>query len=229
MARHSCFKDLAGKQFGNWTPIYYCPTKDRNAAAGWHCRCKCGTERFVSRSRLLRGTSKSCGCLRSPYGASVIRHGASCNSNTSIRRRSPEYSSWVAMKTRCYNPNIPCYDRYGGRGIIVCDAWLTNFPQFLADMGPSPGPGFSIERVDNNGPYSKENCVWADYTTQANNRHNCIKVTFNGKTQSIPRWAKELGLNAETIRSRLYVGWSVEEALTTPPRPTYDRSHLKRR
>jgi hypothetical protein len=84
--------------------------------------------------------------------------------------RSPEYQSWLAMKARCSNPNNSGFEYYGGRGISVCEEWSKNFLAFFADVGPRPGPGFSLDRIDVNGSYAPGNVRWADGKQQIQNR-----------------------------------------------------------
>lgn len=128
----------------------------------------------------------------------------------------PEYATWVGMLQRCTNPKNPRYYRYGGRGIKVCDEWWNSFENFYEDMGAKPGPNYSIERKDNNGDYCKENCVWATKLEQANNMSTNNLITYQGKTQTIAQWARELKQSASLISNRLCHGWDVERALTTP-------------
>src|SRR5688572_5961440 len=85
--------------------------------------------------------------------------------------RTPEYHSWVSMKTRCYNPNCNRYERYGGRGIVVCERWRTSFVNFLADLGLRPSPKHSLDRIDSNGNYEPGNVRWATDAEQQNNRN----------------------------------------------------------
>lgn len=121
------------------------------------------------------------------------------------------------MIARCYNPNVEKYPDYGGRGIVVCDRWRGEggFELFLEDMGGRP-VGASIERIDNDGPYSPENCRWATQMEQCNNRRSNRTLTFRGRSQTVSQWAREVGLNRGTLNERLELGWSVSDALTRP-------------
>lgn len=130
-----------------------------------------------------------------------------------------EYRIWQSMKDRCRNSNNVGYPNYGGRGIKVCDRWLDSehgFENFLEDMGPCPGPGYSIERKDNDGDYCPENCVWATRLEQANNRRTNVLLEYQGKLKTIAEWARLYRINSNTLWSRLARKWSVEKALTTP-------------
>lgn len=130
-------------------------------------------------------------------------------------RKSPEYLAWQNMRARCNRPSHPSYAAYGGRGIKVCERW-DDYANFLADMGRRPGPGYSIERKDNNGPYSPENCRWATEPEQRRNTRKTRVLTFNGKTQCLTDWAAEIGISLDGLRARLQAGMSAEEALTRP-------------
>src|SRR3990167_2490654 len=122
----------------------------------------------------------------------------------------PVYHIWTHIRGRCYNPKDFSYAGYGGRGIKLCDRWLDS-KNFLGDMYPSYKKGLSIERINNNGPYSPENCVWADRFVQANNRRNNTKITYQGLTQGISQWSRQLDIKVTTIIERLRRGWSIEE------------------
>jgi hypothetical protein len=124
-----------------------------------------------------------------------------------IKRRMPEYRAWRSMRDRCYNLNYSSYPIYGGRGISVCEAWNGSFERFLADMGMKPSPKHSIERLDVNGNYEPNNCVWADHFQQANNRRNNRIITANGKTQTLAQWCRESGMDKTLFRLRCNLGW----------------------
>lgn len=175
----------------------------------WWCRCKCGKEGvLVSRTDLRSGDIRSCGCLRAEVSGDKNRtHGEGYN-------RSREYSIWSNMLTRCRNENNEAYPDYGGRGITVCDRWLT-FENFLADMGRAPSRRYSLDRLDNDKGYEPGNCAWRTQKQQCRNRRNNHVVTYGGKTQCVAAWAEELGVGYATLLWRLK-RWTVESALATP-------------
>jgi hypothetical protein len=125
---------------------------------------------------------------------------------------SKEYMAWAEIKRRCYNKNNKDYYRYGGRGIKVCDRWLNSFENFFADMGERPEK-YSIDRIDNDGNYCPENCRWVTHKEQCNNKSNNVFLTIRGKTMSIKEWSTYTGQNHKTVRSRLKLGWTPEQAI----------------
>lgn len=175
----------------------------------YKCQCDCGEQITVRGPSLRTGNTTSCGCLQKENFAKRTRkHG---------KRHTTEYSIWSNMMSRCNNPNVTCYERYGGRGITVDAAWHS-FEQFYADMGDRP-EGFTLERIDNEGPYSKENCRWATIAEQNRNTRRTQTITFNGEIKCMKDWAATYNIPYNTLRKRfLLYGWSFEKALTTPPR-----------
>lgn len=119
------------------------------------------------------------------------------------------------MRNRCRNPKYPMYHRYGGRGIVVCERW-NDFANFFADMGPRPSPSHTLERINNDGNYEPGNVRWATTAEQNRNTGQNVLLTFGGKTQTMIDWAIELGMKYSTLQSRIWKGWTVERALTTP-------------
>lgn len=133
------------------------------------------------------------------------------------RRRMPEYRIWRGMMQRCNNPKAPSFRRYGGRGIKVCGGWLS-FDNFFQDMGPRPSEWHSIDRIDGDGPYAKENCRWATPTEQSRNRKNHRWLTHKGETRILAEWAERCGLHPDVLWGRLHRGWPISRALTEPVR-----------
>jgi hypothetical protein len=130
-------------------------------------------------------------------------------------RNTPEYKSWAHMKARCNSETNHKYHLYGARGIKVCDRWLNNFENFLADMGQKPSPLHTIDRIDNNGNYEPSNCRWATKKEQGRNTRTNLLITHNGKTMTLIEWSELSGVNKITLRNRISLyGWSVEKALT---------------
>lgn len=129
---------------------------------------------------------------------------------------STSYAIWKSMRTRCCNKNCAAYKYYGGRGIKICQRWMDSFENFLTDMGERPSMKHTLDRIDNNGDYSMENCRWATQLEQKNNTRKNTFLSFNGKTQTIAYWARELNLSQATISGRHQKGWSDEDCLSTP-------------
>lgn len=202
------FIDLTGERFGRWTVI------DRAGAEfAWNCKCDCGTRKKVGAQSLRRGDSTSCGCFQREEFAKKryrLTHGAAGID------RAPEYSVWSSMKDRCGNPKTKNFGDYGGRGIKVCERWLS-FENFADDMGPRP-EGHSIERRDNNGNYEPGNCFWATRLEQNRNTRRNRFLTHNDETKCITEWTALKGFKENTIRQRLFMGWEVSRAIETPIR-----------
>ncbi len=200
----------AGTRFGRLTVLgeaerHHSPSGDTKRQ--FRCKCDCGGYAVVALNRLRSGATASCGCLQKARAAESQRtHGMS---------HVPGYHVWCKMLARCLNPNTADYERYGERGIGVCDRWQTSFAAFLSDMGPRPSLSHSIDRKDNDGNYEPGNCRWATRTEQNRNKRTNRLLTFNGQTKCIAEWAEEVGIHHDTLRARLNLGWSVERALTT--------------
>jgi hypothetical protein len=128
-------------------------------------------------------------------------------------RSDPTYLSWVAMRSRCRNPKDSSYARYGGRGISVCERW-SSYALFLADMGFRPEET-SIDRIDVNGNYEPGNCRWATQRQQHNNRRDNHVIQWDGRSQTLTQWARELGIGWATLLSRLD-RWGLPRAFTEP-------------
>jgi hypothetical protein len=211
---HALFRDLTGQSFGRLHVESYAG-RISGQNAFW-CRCECGGRIAVRGACLTGEITRSCGCLIDERGREMkMTHGLT---------GSPEYEIYRGMRMRCLNPNVKSYPRYGGRGITICERWLhgegglSGAECFVADMGSRPSPDHSIERRNVNGPYSPDNCLWADRSTQAKNTSVTPHVTYNGRTASVHEWEVITGIPATQIAKRLGRGWSPERALTQPMR-----------
>lgn len=217
------FVDLTNQKFGKLRVISrFGYAKDGHIT--WLCLCECGNEKIVAGNRLRGGYTRSCGCLSGEIAKlNNTRHGHNCKNKIS-----PTYHSWMGMKQRCNNSNHKQYKNYGARKIKVCKRWLEpngqGFLNFLKDMGEKPGKKYSIERINNDLGYFKENCKWATRQEQSRNTRQNINITFNGKTQCLKDWSIELNINYNTLYNRLHIcGWSIEEAFTTSVRKRKDK------
>lgn len=202
------FIDLTGKKFGRWTVIGPPVRKEPRREVFWPCVCECGEERVVSGSHLRGGFSKSCGCFaRERSKECATKHG---------KYFTRVYSCYGIMKRRCYDKNLEHYPCYGGRGIKVCDEWLgeDGFQHFY-DWAMTNGyeDGLTLDRIDVNGDYCPENCKWATWVEQANNKRNSHFIEYNGERHTYAQWERINGLKQGTISSRIRNWWSIEEAL----------------
>lgn len=199
---------MLGRQFGRLT-VLECVGR-KNGQLRWHCACACGGDTVVAAGNLGRSTW-SCGCVRAERSSTLNRtHGLS---------KTAEYRIWRGIRTRCRNSACAAYKNYGGRGITICDRWAQKFAHFLEDMGPRPGPRYSIERKDNDGPYCKDNCIWATPAVQARNTRRSLFLTIGGERLPVAEWAARAGLPVKMVRLRLWSGWSAEEAIGPRRRP----------
>jgi hypothetical protein len=115
------------------------------------------------------------------------------------------------MKAKCYNPKHKRFKYYGARGIGMCDAWRNDFWKFVDDVGERP-EGMSLDRIDNDGAYTPENCRWATAKQQANNRRDTLMYCGLSAAQ----WSEEMGLGPTVVSMRLKLGWTWEKAIATP-------------
>lgn len=131
-------------------------------------------------------------------------------------RHTPTYTVWKQMKRRCNSPKAATFYRYGGRGIRVCERWLT-FANFLADMGARPD-GTTLDRMDNDGNYEPANCRWVSRKENSRNRSDSHRLTLNGETKTVAEWVESTGFSLATLQGRIREGWSDERILTEPAR-----------
>lgn len=203
-------RDLTGRRFGKWAVIRAADRPREHWR--WLCQCDCGVTALVWADHLMRGRSKSCGCVRDKATAErSLTHG-----NSRPGRVTPEYRAWCYIITRCTNPNAKSYRYYGARGITICDTWRNSFEAFLADVGPRPSDKHSIDRIDVQKGYEPGNVRWATKTEQMRNTRRNRYLTADGRTQCVAAWAEETGLPPKLIGARLRLGWSESRAVLTP-------------
>lgn len=143
--------------------------RDKHGAFLYKCECDCGNIRIVLSGNLRSGHTQSCGCLNKEI---ITTHG---------KTKSVEYCAWLDMRSRCTDQNQKRYHDYGGRGITICREWLDSFEAFYRDMGDRPAYCHSLDRMDNEGNYNKENCQWATRTTQQRNSRIFVTNTSGVK------------------------------------------------
>jgi len=219
MPRHNSPRDVTGEIFGRLTAVRYEYT-DKNNHRKWLFSCACGNSAVLPLGRVVTGNTKSCGCLRTEKlkeRAHILYQAAHNAQVTHGMSRTRVYRIWKAMKGRCYNPNLPGYNYYGGRGIHVCKEWRYNAQAFI-EWALSHGYSnkLEIDRIDNDGPYSPENCRWATRQQQVNNFSRNRRITYNGKTMTCAEWDRELGFPESTVANRISDGFSEIEAVSTP-------------
>lgn len=205
--------DITGQKFGHLTAIEMVG-RDKSRCAMWRCACDCGAVTTVRGKDLRNGSIRSCGCTRKTEGAEKIRKASTHHGMTGTRL----YGIWCGMKTRCTDTHRKKYNDYGGRGITVCDEWQKFEP--FRDWALANGyrDDLTIDRIDNAGGYSPENCRWTTQKEQQNNRRDNRLIVAHGQEKTMQQWADETGIKAMTIQRRLAYGWSSERAVTAPVR-----------
>lgn len=197
----SNIRDLTGMRFGRQIAIRQA---GKNAYGNilWLCKCDCGNEHTVASGKLVSGKSKSCGCLAEDVRRAMLtKHGI-----TSHGKKPRTFIIWNGMKARCFNPKCISYKSYGGRGITICDEWLTfeNFHKWAINNGYSDG--LQIDRIDNNGNYEPNNCQWVNaHDNRVKQRKNRY-ITVSGETRTISDWIRVTGVSKSTAYKYLNKG-----------------------
>lgn len=188
---------MMGKKFGKLTVLSESGSNERGVL--FYCLCECGNKVTFPGKDLRSDNNKSCGCLN--HGMTGTR----------------PYHIWGNMKKRCDNPNSPDYPRYGGRGISYTKKW-GEFIYFWNDMKDNYSDNLTLDRIDNDKGYSKENCRWVSKMEQSNNTRQVKNIVYKGKEYTITELARMYNINRGSLANRLKNGWSVNDALNE----TYD-------
>lgn len=204
MSRPHTYDSMVGQRFGSLTVFEILEAKGGKPRQ-CRCVCDCGAEKTKRCTHLMCGAVLHCG-----YNCPAVER-------VSIHRI---YGVWQHIKQRCYNKNNPFYKHYGQRGIVMCDRWRNSFENFRDDMFSSFQEGLTLDRIDVNGGYCKENCRWADRETQDNNRTDTIFIEYNGEKMGLAQWARKLKISRDTIMQRYLKGLSPKEMLAQPKQHT---------
>lgn len=191
-------RSLVGWKFGRLE--VKAPAISDMSDSKWVCVCRCGKEIIASYDDLFSHRVRSCGTM-------CERHGKS---------GTPEYRVWQGILQRCCNPNEPNFKHYGARGIQVCDRWFESFESFYEDMGPRPGPKYTINRRNNDGDYTPENCHWATHGEQLQNTSRNQHIDLDGETLVLAELARRAKVDSTTMKHRIKAGWSTEDLMKDP-------------
>lgn len=214
-------EDLTGRRFGRLTVLSFDEYESKSHSTRWNCLCDCGKQKSVLASCLKSGNTMSCGCYSSEQKSKRSwKHGTGNESRL--------YRIWSGMKSRCYSPADRNFKRYGARGITICDEWRNSFETFR-DWALAHGyaDDLSIDRIDNSGPYSPQNCRWTTRKVQNNNRRTNVYITYKGETHTATEWSEITGIKALTLAQRKRFGWSDEECIEIPPKPENNQTTRK--
>lgn len=195
------FVDLTGNRYFRLKVLSFYG-KWKHGASKWLCECDCGRYGAFLGTLLKGGHTKSCGCLRK-YNMSELF-------STHKKSRLKEYKIWKEIRQRCYNENNPAYHHYGGRGIKMSKDWYLDFMAFYRDMGPRP-EDMTLERIDNNGDYCKENCKWATQREQTRNRRRNIMFIFEDKRYKLIDFVDALDVDYAKTRRRFRDNWEIKD------------------
>lgn len=211
-------RDLTGERFGRLLVISRAEdavtisSGKKRTRRRWLCKCDCGNTKVVYHDNLLGDKTHSCGCIQ--------KEAASRSNTTHGETDTRLYGVWCAMKRRCYNPDVPEYKNYGGRGITMCDDWKNSYELFR-DWALSTGYDCNagrgkctIDRIDNNSGYCPENCRWVDQQAQMNNVRYNRHITYNNETHTIAEWSRITGIPYSVLRQRISrYGYDIGQAI----------------
>lgn len=212
--------DLTGNTYGE---LFVTGRSSRKAAYPyWVCLCSCTNVVEVASHNLRRGQTpgahgtRSCGCKTKEFASKSLTGKNMTHGLTAGGKIPPEYEVWRTMLRRCYEESHDSYKNYGAKGIRVCKRWH-DFGNFYKDMCPRPSPKLTLERTNGKKGYNPDNCIWATWEVQANNKSNNRFVTYQGRTQTVAQWSRETGIAQAALLRRLdKPDWTIAQALTLP-------------
>lgn len=199
--------DVVGAVYGTLTVV-----KEAEKVNGMRrvlAECECGNSKEFYLGNLRMGYTKSCGCRQ--------LEGLAERATTHGGRDTRLYSIWTNIKTRCTNSKTDSYKYYGGKGISICREWEERFEDFR-DWALENGykDDLTIDRMDNEGDYTPDNCRWADHVTQSRNRDYAWHITIDGTTKHVKEWCEYYGIEYKTVHTRKSRGWDDAAAVSTP-------------
>lgn len=197
---------MIGRKFGLLTVVEEVKERNKHGQIMYNVVCDCGNKKNVLGMSLRNSRSRACNKCQSKLKGS---HGM---------WKTDEFKIWNSMKFRCDKKrlNIYPYKQYSGRGITVCSEWINSFEQFYNDMGKRPSKKHSIDRIDVNKGYYKENCRWATSKIQSRNKTNNRIFIINGVSKCASEICEELNMASSTFYNRLTRGWDIEKIINTP-------------
>lgn len=195
--------DIIGQRFGRLTVIEETSERTKCGEVKYLCLCDCGNTKVKAGTALRYGNTRSCGCL--------LAESSSKRARTHGQSKTRLFRIWAGMKDRCTNPNRHEYKGYMGRGITVCEEWMNDFSAFRDwSMENGYSDTLTLDRIDNDGPYSPENCRWTTRKAQGNNTRLTVHITVDGVTKNIGDWAATIGVARSTMSRHVKNGDAVE-------------------
>jgi hypothetical protein len=206
--------NLKGKKFGRLTVLNFVK-KDEHYECLWDCLCSCGIRKTIRSSNLVRKNGTvSCGCFRREQNSKRLvkmleTHGLS---------KGKFYKTWLAIKSRLKHSSKYSKVTINPKWKLFSGFYKDMYIEYVKHVKNNGERQTTIDRINNNKGYSKENCRWATYKEQARNKKNTLNITYNGKTQCLTDWSKDIGLCVPTLKHRINLGWTIHEVFTTPSR-----------
>lgn len=204
-----------GEIFTRLTVTEELPIRSSSRGKIFKCKCICGKETVVSGNSLRQKVTKSCGCLQVEHIKDMCKlstkHG---------KTNTPEYSIWSIVKQRCLNPNSSGYVCYGGKGVTIHKDWVNSFEKFFEEVGPRPGAGYHLDRIDGSKGYEPGNCRWVTSAMNQQNKSNAPLIEINGESKILAEWLRVLNFPKHRYYARLRSGLSSSEALASQDLPS---------